>query len=46
MKSYAPIGGVDLAIMPIGSYDPRIKDHCNPEQALQMAQMINAKSIV
>jgi len=28
---------VDLAIMPIGAYDPWIGAHCNPEQALAMA---------
>jgi L-ascorbate metabolism protein UlaG (beta-lactamase superfamily) len=28
----------DLAIMPVGAYDPWIRSHCNPEQAWQMAQ--------
>jgi len=28
---------VDLAIMPIGAYDPWIRVHCNPEQAVRMA---------
>jgi L-ascorbate metabolism protein UlaG (beta-lactamase superfamily) len=28
---------VDLAIMPIGAYNPWIHAHCNPEQALAMA---------
>ncbi len=27
---------VDLAIMPIGAYDPWIQVHCNPEQAVAM----------
>jgi L-ascorbate metabolism protein UlaG (beta-lactamase superfamily) len=27
----------DLAIMPIGAYDPWIHNHCNPEQAWRMA---------
>lgn len=27
---------VDLAIMPIGAYDPWIRVHCNPEQAWRM----------
>jgi len=27
----------DLAIMPVGAYDPWIHAHCNPEQAWQMA---------
>ena len=29
--------GVDLAIMPIGGYDPWIRNHCSPEQAWKMA---------
>lgn len=29
--------GVDLALMPIGAYDPWIFNHCNPEQAWDMA---------
>lgn len=28
---------VDLAIVPIGAYDPWIRVHCNPEQAWEMA---------
>ncbi len=33
---------VDLAIMPIGAYDPWIHNHCNPEQALAMADHMGA----
>jgi L-ascorbate metabolism protein UlaG (beta-lactamase superfamily) len=29
--------GVDVAIMPIGAYNPWRKNHCNPEEALKMA---------
>lgn len=29
--------------MPIGSYDPWIDNHCNPEQAVTMAEHMNAK---
>lgn len=29
--------GVDLAIMPIGAYDPWVHNHCEPEQAWSMA---------
>lgn len=36
-------GPVDLAMMPIGAYDPWIFNHCNPEQALAMAQDLKAK---
>ena len=34
---------VDLAIMPIGAYDPWIRAHCNPEQALAMANHAGAE---
>ncbi len=37
---------VELAIMPIGAYDPWIFNHCNPEQAVQMADQMNAKAIM
>jgi L-ascorbate metabolism protein UlaG (beta-lactamase superfamily) len=33
---------IDLAIMPIGAYDPWIHAHCNPEQALAMANHAGA----
>jgi L-ascorbate metabolism protein UlaG (beta-lactamase superfamily) len=33
---------VDLAIMPIGAYDPWIRAHCTPEQALAMAEQAGA----
>jgi L-ascorbate metabolism protein UlaG (beta-lactamase superfamily) len=36
----------DLAIMPIGAYDPWIRVHCNPEQALLMADDANAERIL
>jgi L-ascorbate metabolism protein UlaG (beta-lactamase superfamily) len=37
---------VDLAIMPIGAYDPWIHAHCNPEQALAMANDAGAESVL
>lgn len=37
---------VDLAIMPIGAYDPWIRVHCNPEQALMMANDAGAEFIL
>ncbi|HWZ32919.1 MAG TPA: MBL fold metallo-hydrolase [Bryobacteraceae bacterium] len=37
---------VDLAIMPIGAYDPWIRVHCNPEQALAMANDAGAEFIL
>ena len=39
-------GGFDLALLPIGAYEPRwfMKDqHCNPEEAVQIFQDIGAK---
>jgi L-ascorbate metabolism protein UlaG (beta-lactamase superfamily) len=38
--------GIDLAIMPIGAYDPWIRVHCNPEQAMKMAEMAGAQRIL
>jgi L-ascorbate metabolism protein UlaG (beta-lactamase superfamily) len=37
---------VDLAIMPIGAYDPWIHAHCNPEQALTMANHAGADFVL
>jgi L-ascorbate metabolism protein UlaG (beta-lactamase superfamily) len=37
---------IDLAIMPIGAYDPWIHVHCNPEQALAMANDAGAELIL
>lgn len=37
---------VDLAIMPIGAYDPWIRAHCNPEQALAMANQAGADLVL
>jgi L-ascorbate metabolism protein UlaG (beta-lactamase superfamily) len=36
----------DLAIMPIGAYEPWIRFHCNPEQAWQMAQDAGAEYVL
>lgn len=36
----------DLAILPIGAYDPWIFVHANPEQAVGMANQMNAKTIL
>jgi hypothetical protein len=33
-------GPIDLAIMPIGAYDPWIHSHCTPEQAVHMAMKV------
>jgi L-ascorbate metabolism protein UlaG (beta-lactamase superfamily) len=37
---------IDLAIMPIGAYDPWIHAHCNPEQALLMANQAGAEFVL
>jgi L-ascorbate metabolism protein UlaG (beta-lactamase superfamily) len=37
---------LDLAIMPIGAYNPWIRAHCTPEQALQMADDAGAEMIL
>ena len=39
-------GAFDLAIMPIGAYDPWINSHCTPEQALEMADMAGSRFIL
>jgi L-ascorbate metabolism protein UlaG (beta-lactamase superfamily) len=36
----------DLAVMPIGAYDPWINAHCTPEQALQMGNDAGAEFIL
>jgi L-ascorbate metabolism protein UlaG (beta-lactamase superfamily) len=37
---------VDLALMPIGAYDPWIAAHCTPEQALAMANHSGAEFVL
>jgi L-ascorbate metabolism protein UlaG (beta-lactamase superfamily) len=37
---------IDLAIMPIGAYNPWIRAHCTPEQALKMAEDAGASRIL
>jgi L-ascorbate metabolism protein UlaG (beta-lactamase superfamily) len=39
-------GSIDLAIMPIGAYNPWIRSHCTPEQAVQMANEAGAYFIL
>jgi L-ascorbate metabolism protein UlaG (beta-lactamase superfamily) len=36
-------GHIDLAIMSIGCYNPWIRTHCNPEEAVQMADEAGAR---
>ena len=37
---------VDLAIMPIGSYDPYRRNHCSPEEAWRMSQNAGSDRLV
>ena len=37
---------IDLAVMPIGAYDPWIQNHCTPEEAVAMSQQMNARHIL
>ncbi len=37
---------VDLAIMPVGAYNPWVRVHCNPEQAVRMANDAGAEFIL
>lgn len=39
-------GKIDLAMMPIGAYNPWIHAHCNPEQALEMANDAGAEHLL
>jgi len=39
-------GPYDLAIMPIGAYDPWILNHCSPEQAVDMANQAGARYFI
>jgi L-ascorbate metabolism protein UlaG (beta-lactamase superfamily) len=39
-------GEIDLAIMSIGAYNPWIRSHCTPEQAVEMADAAGARFIV
>jgi L-ascorbate metabolism protein UlaG (beta-lactamase superfamily) len=39
-------GPFDAAIMPIGAYDPWIRSHCTPEQAVAMANAAGARRVI
>jgi L-ascorbate metabolism protein UlaG (beta-lactamase superfamily) len=39
-------GPIDLAIMSIGAYNPWIRSHCTPEQAIEMADDAGAQFIM
>ena len=39
-------GEIDIAIMSIGAYNPWIRSHCTPEQAIEMADAAGARFIM
>ena len=39
-------GPFDAALMPVGAYDPWIRSHCTPEEAVAMARAAGAKCFV
>jgi L-ascorbate metabolism protein UlaG (beta-lactamase superfamily) len=41
-----PVRPIDLMLMPIGAYDPWIRAHCSPEQAVDMARQAGARTLV
>ena len=42
-REHRRFGPFDAAIMPIGAYDPWIRNHCTPEQAVMMADAAGAR---
>ncbi len=39
-------GGIDLLAMPIGAYNPWVASHCNPEEAVAMAEEAGARLVL
>jgi L-ascorbate metabolism protein UlaG (beta-lactamase superfamily) len=44
--TFRTAGGADLALMPIGAYNPWIRVHCSPEQAWRMANDARAEFVL
>jgi L-ascorbate metabolism protein UlaG (beta-lactamase superfamily) len=44
--TYRRYGPFEAAIMPIGAYDPWIRNHCTPEQAVRLADAAGARLLV
>ena len=44
--SHRRFGPFDAAVMPVGAYDPWIRYHCTPEQAVAMADAAGARVFV
>jgi len=45
-RLHRPERPIDLMLMPIGAYDPWIRAHCSPEQAVTMARAAGARCFV
>ncbi|MDH4066011.1 MAG: MBL fold metallo-hydrolase [Acidobacteriota bacterium] len=45
-RSHRRFGPFEAAVMPIGAYDPWIRNHCTPEQAVTMADAAGARLFV
>jgi L-ascorbate metabolism protein UlaG (beta-lactamase superfamily) len=45
-RGHRRLGPFDAAVMPIGAYDPWIRHHCTPEQAVTMADAAGARVFV
>jgi L-ascorbate metabolism protein UlaG (beta-lactamase superfamily) len=45
-RAHRRYGPYEAAIMPIGAYDPWIRNHCTPEQAVTMADAAGARLFV
>ncbi|HEU4680589.1 MAG TPA: MBL fold metallo-hydrolase [Gemmatimonadales bacterium] len=46
LTKYARRGSIDLAILPIGAYDPWISNHASPEQAWAMFRALGAEYVL
>jgi L-ascorbate metabolism protein UlaG (beta-lactamase superfamily) len=45
-RDHRRFGPYDAAVMPIGAYDPWIRNHCTPEQAVTMADAAGARLFI
>jgi L-ascorbate metabolism protein UlaG (beta-lactamase superfamily) len=45
-REHRRFGPFEAAVMPIGAYDPWIRNHCTPEQAVAMADAAGARLFV
>jgi L-ascorbate metabolism protein UlaG (beta-lactamase superfamily) len=45
-RNHRQYGPFDAAVMPIGAYNPWIRNHCTPEQAIGMADAAGARLFV